>query len=303
MGHGDTSILPMPDLVPLTPMVSSKEEPWIAERNSHTTQTPIRETENQTEKEHAERDHAERNHAERNHAERGLEFKPSPPSLNLQQLLELCQHSKKLSDTEQKRIRSLLQELLGKPDDAYITHKTIEGASEKLWHLSKELYLAEKLGMNQELEKLSQRLKNKTIQPQLEIQKVEFCRSVDGFGLYDIKSGKELRSGELCIIYVEMTGLFQKNDHEKIEVSPIKTPAFKSAYRSSFQILDHFDNSVFQYNNPREFEDRSHSPRHDSYAWIKWLPNLAPGSYTIKVNINDIYGDRNVQFEKKFKLY
>ena len=223
-------------------------------------------------------------------------------SFDLEEFKKGVELNRTIPEEQRLRILSLIQELSGKPDHAYITLKTIPDVSEKSWFQLKELHLAETLGLQQDVQELGEQLQDKFFTPKLSIPKVEFCESVKAFGSYDTLDGKNLRSGGLVIIYIEIKGLKQENDQKKLNLDPA-TEIYKSRYTASFDILNSDDNTVFHHQTPNPQFDQSKSKRHDTYFWIKWRPNLTPGRYTLRAQIHDLLADRKTEFKKSFQLY
>ena len=223
-------------------------------------------------------------------------------SFDIQQLLKATKNNKIIPNEQKLRIISLLHELSGKPDNAYITLKTIPDVSEQPWFQLKELHLAETLGLQQEVQELGEQLQENFFIPKLSIAKIEFCQSVNAFGQYQTLEGKNLRSGGLTILYIEIKGLLQKNDHKKLNVEP-KSKIFKSRYTVSFDILNSDENTVFHHQMPRPQLDQSQSKRNDTYFWIKWRPDLTPGNYTVHAQVHDLLADRKTEFKRNFQLF
>lgn len=206
-----------------------------------------------------------------------------------------------LQEHQRLRLLSLVQELLDKPDDAYISLNKINLDPKPDWHPLRELYLADVLGLKDDFDNLSTVVEKRWITPSLRIPKVAFCRAVQAFGDYEPLDANKLVSGEMIILYIEILGLQQNNDQEKIKLSPDRY-RYQSRYKASFSILDLNGNTVFQHYAPEPFHHTSKSQRRDTYLWMKWRPKLTPGDYRLRMLIEDELAMKTATAEKAFRL-
>jgi hypothetical protein len=197
-----------------------------------------------------------------------------------------------LSSEQRARLLVLLQELQGRPDDAYLTLKSLKESPKDMWYNVKELELSERLGLMGEVKRLGQDLSPVLFKPEFKIEKSVFCRSVKAFGEYEPLSTEEISSGQLMILYVEVLGLHQE----------LKSEKYHSRCLASFDVFNESKIKVFSYAAPTAFEDICYSKRQESYLWMKWRPGLLPGKYFIKVRLQDDLLKKEAEWEHSFDL-
>lgn len=197
-----------------------------------------------------------------------------------------------LNKSQQLRLLSLIQEMEGKPDQAYLTFKRIKESDDRIWHSFRELYLSDILGLEEDTHRLSHLITDKLFLKQLKINKVEFCSSVKGFGIYEAMKGS-LSYQKPVILYVEVNHLKQV----------LESGYYKSSCKASIEIKDLSGKAVFDYQYPNSFKYQAKSSLNDYFIWVKWTPLILPGNYVMafkitdeKANVSDI---KEINFEIK----
>ena len=199
--------------------------------------------------------------------------------------------NKILSPEQRVRLLMLLQELQGRPDDAYITLKTIKDSPKDAWYNLNELQLSERLGLESEVKRLGKDLKPVFFNSDFKIEKIAFCKSVQAFGQYEPLADSELKTGQLMILYVEYRGLSQEE----------KSGRYHSRCLASFDIWQDNQIKAFHF-EALPAEDIGYSERQEGYLWMKWRPALLPGKYKLKVRLVDDLKKHSVDFEQPFEL-
>ena len=198
----------------------------------------------------------------------------------------------KILSTEQRvRLLMLLQELQGRPDDAYITLKTIKDSPKDAWYNMSELQLSERLGLDKDVQRLGKDLKPVFFNSDFKIEKIALCKSVQAFGQYEPFTDNDMKTGQLMILYVEYRGLFQEE----------KNGRYHSRYLVSFDVWQDDQIKVFHY-DALPAEDIGYSERQEGYLWMKWRPALLPGKYKLKVRLVDDIKKNGVDFEQFIEL-
>lgn len=129
--------------------------------------------------------------------------------IEISDLSDMIESSRRIDNQSRLRLSVLLSELLGRPDDAYIQLKS-ELRSEKAdWYDLKELYLADLLGMEEEVRLKGKALRQRWFATEFNVGKIALCESVKAFGQYEPLNVLELRARQLMILYVECFGLSQ----------------------------------------------------------------------------------------------
>jgi hypothetical protein len=95
------------------------------------------------------------------------------------------------------------------------------------------------------------------------------------------------------ILYVEYMGL------EQVQ----KDPFFSSRCEASFDVIGKDGVAVYRYQAPEPFLYQTRSRRHESYLWMKWRPNLVPGSYTLVVTLRDLNAKISAQWSQELEIY
>lgn len=219
-------------------------------------------------------------------------IKKKPPYSSLQDLEWSLEDVTTLDEIEKKRLKILLLELQGKHDSAYLTLKGIKNQKGQFWYKMKELFLVDKLGLEEDKIKISKSLKERLFEPKLEISKIAFCSSVQSFGQYKEIPKNELGKIRKMILYIEIQNLKQ-------EIQTKKNSAYYSSFNAHFDILDDSGRIMYKH-RVNEFFDQSNSFKRDYYCWIKWVPSLARGKYTIVFHIEDTKIQSHCSFEKSF---
>lgn len=222
------------------------------------------------------------------------EIKVSKEEVEKQALVSLKQQLAEMSSlnsAQQLRLISLVEEMQGKPDQAYLTLKKISEKEDKLWYAFRELYLSDLLGLEEDTHKLAHLINERLQLKRLKINKVQFCKSVKGFGIFDAYPGT-LSLNQTAIIYVEIHYLDQQ----------IQGGTYKSSCRASFDIRDKNGLSVYHFNYPNAFTYEAQSPLQDYFIWMKWTPSLPPGNYTMHLKIEDERSGNTDLFQHPFEL-
>lgn len=196
-----------------------------------------------------------------------------------------------LNPTQKLRLVSLIEEMQGKPDQAYLSLKKISNENDKLWFSFRELYLADLLGLEEDTHKLAHLINERLQLKRLKVNKVLFCKSVKGYGIYDAYPG-DLSLNQTTIVYVEIHHLEQQ----------LQSGNYKSSCRASFDIRDQHGLSVYHYNYPNPFTYEAQSPLHDYFIWMKWTPSLSPGKYSMHMKIEDERSGTSDTFVHAFEL-
>lgn len=212
----------------------------------------------------------------------------------LSQFSDYIGSMKQLSDTQKKRLQVLLYEMENRFDDAYLTLKKIPGYDSKLWYQMKELYLSEKLGLEEEKKRLEKKIQDKLVKKEIAIKKVKFCSKVTQFGEYTEIKAQSLEALKMVILYVEIADLTQKMS---------KTESYHSGVNAKFSIFDEADAMVYQHPEKIEFNYTSQSKKSDYYIWLKWKPRLSTGKYRIKFEVVDRQSKKTDQFDHEFNIY
>lgn len=208
-----------------------------------------------------------------------VELKVSESELQAQTLEALKKQILETSSfhpDQQLRLLSLVQEMQGHPDQAYLTFKRIKNQDQETWHAFRELYLSDILGLEEEAKTIGEILADKLFIKQLKVEKIAFCRSVKGFGRYDPFPGP-ITSNREVILYVEVQNLKQVPEMQQ----------FQSSCKASFTIYDSQDRPVYQFSYPQVFNYLARSPLNDYFIWMKYTPSLPPGSYKMDLEIED----------------
>jgi hypothetical protein len=209
----------------------------------------------------------------------------------LSSLKRQLENMSSLSSSQQLRLISLVEEMQGKPDQAYLSLKKIADKDEKLWYAFRELYLSDILGLEEDTHKLAHLINERLQLKRLKINKVLFCKSVKGFGIYDAYPGS-LSLNQTAIIYVEIHHLEQQ----------VQSGTYRSSCRASFDIRDQHGLSVYHLNYPNPFAYEAQSPLQDYFIWVKWTPSLPPGKYKMHLNIEDEQSGITDVFVHSFEL-
>src|SRR5262249_49645242 len=125
----------------------------------------------------------------------------------------------------------------------------------------------------------------------LHIDKMCFCRKIKRYGDYEplpedqavFQGGSEGRGGELVQVYAEIRNF----------TSALHEPIFVTRLASSMEICPYGSKTpVWTYNFPNEEPDTSRSPRQDYFINYRFTvpANLAPGHYTLWVQVQDVLG-------------
>ena len=198
--------------------------------------------------------------------------------VDLGDLWELIESSRRIESHDRLRLSVLLSELLGRPDDAYIQLKAESKSEEADWYGLQELYLADLLGMEREVRLKGKELHQRWFSAEFKVGKIALCESVQAFGQYEPLNVLELRARQLMILYVECYGLSQSPQKDK----------FLSRCEASFDVVGGDGRAVYRYRAPQPFLDKTRSRRLESYLWMKWRPDLAVGRYELVVRVKDL---------------
>lgn len=183
-----------------------------------------------------------------------------------------------LDAEDRKKLLSQVQGLRKRYDMAYITIKSAsreDGAGDG-WTGLWELFLTDKLGLEDEAGELAQKLRGKYFSERIAVNKCLFCSSVTGFGRYK-ELPAPIESGKSLIIYAEIEGLSQKLDggwHQ-------------SQVSASFDIRDEGGAPVSAVPEPQNFTDRAQSQLRDYFLFVGWKPVLSPGKYKLTIKVKN----------------
>lgn len=200
-----------------------------------------------------------------------------------------------LDKTQKARLLSLVYELRGLYDEAYLRLKQVpeEEKVQDSYRLQ-ELYLAEKLGLEAEVEELSKQLRHHYFRSNMVVKKSLFCTKVERFGYYDAVADNLLTTGKKILIYVEVGGVPQKTNADGF---------FTSELEGKFEVFDvEDDRSVFALQENQKFNYRSRSELSDYYVYVYWTPQLRSGSYRLVFSLEHRDSGQRAQGEILFKI-
>ncbi|MBF0198325.1 MAG: hypothetical protein HQL32_11470 [Planctomycetes bacterium] len=199
-----------------------------------------------------------------------------------------------LSEIEKLRLQSLIQEMRSKYDDSYLTWKSIKGYQHKNWFKMRELFLADKLGLEEDREQLAEDLYDRYFRKSFNIKKIEFCTGVQGFGNYTPLSSKDLAANQKVMVYVELEGLSQDLKHSDF---------YSSTCRASFNIVDEKSSlTVYSQIIEQDFQYKSRSKLNDYFIWFLWKAQINRGQYKFVLKIEDLGSSESQEKEKSFWL-
>jgi hypothetical protein len=147
----------------------------------------------------------------------------------------------------------------------------------------KEVGSAEATGLLGQLRSLENVIRDHAA---LHIDKMLFCRKINGFGRIEpiekghlFEAGREGKPGEWVQVYVELANVASKQNGSWHE----------TWLAGRVEIRD-FNRKVVWFENHPPCPDRSHSPRRDYFiSYHFWVPPcLPPGRYTLQVEIKDV---------------
>ncbi len=199
-----------------------------------------------------------------------------------------------LKDEHRARLLSLIHEMNGDFHYAYMSLKQLkEEPSQDRWRLFRELYLAERLGLEEEKARLAPIMIQKYENQLFALSEIHFCSKVESFGVYEeIKS--PLSSGSLVLIYVEVKGVQQREGKGESK--------YLSGMDGFFEVLDADEKSIFRIAESQSFDYASKSPLKDYYIWIKWKPYLMVGEYTLRVHLKDQSSSKTTSRDLSFSI-
>jgi len=196
-----------------------------------------------------------------------------------------------LNSVQKGRLISLIEELQRKPDQAYLTLKKISGEEGKLWYQFREIYLADYLGLEEDTQKLAHIINDRLLLKRLKINKIEFCKSVKGFGLFEAMPSI-ISQNKTVIIYVEINYLEHK----------LEAGQYSSSCRASFRVTNKNGDEVFNFSYPEPFNYSSQSLLNDYFIWMKWTPSLPQGEYVMHLKIEDERAKTRENKDFKFEI-
>ena len=224
--------------------------------------------------------------------------KTSPPSpkeglSSLEDVAWMFKKNLGIGDEQRVRILSLIQEMQGFYDHAYLTLRSQKGVQGEPWYKIRELYLSEKLGLEEDTERLGSELQQRYFKESLAITKLEFCKSVQNFGSYTPLLDRDYTSGKKIMIYVEVKGIVQNKSPEG---------QYLSSFQGRFVVKNESDVVVYRENTLNTFKDVAYSEKRDYFFWIIWRANLPRGSYELSFTVEDDANLEKSTLEKKFIL-
>ncbi len=219
---------------------------------------------------------------------------PLPTLENLELTLDRLQG---LNKTQRLRLISLVQELRGRHDQAYLTFKDIPKEEENQdWYVLRDLLLSDKLGLEEEAAEQAERVKRRFLRENLAVSKCLLCSTVKRFGVYE-EVAASLEVGRQVLIYVEVSGVAQSmkggerakksGADESKEKSHRATGTYASELRASFTVFSAEGREVFAMREPQIFPYDSQSVLRDYFIWMRWTPTLDPGNYKLVFRVED----------------
>jgi len=124
----------------------------------------------------------------------------------------------------------------------------------------------------------------------LTLDRVSFCRSIDGFGLYEplaadhrFQAGSPGQSGELVQVYLELRHF----------ACQLKGPFYETVLASTLEIRDGKRQVVWRFDRPAK-PSRSRTPRQDCFLNCHFeVPAIPPGDYVLCIQVKDLTGINN----------
>ncbi len=122
----------------------------------------------------------------------------------------------------------------------------------------------------------------------LTLDKVCFCKSIDGFGMYDplpvdhgFLAGQEGQAGDLVQVYLELRHF----------ASQPRGTVYETSLASTLEIRDYRQQVVWRQDRPARAE-RSRTPRQDCFlnCYFHVPPRLPPGDYILVIQVKDVTG-------------
>lgn len=205
-------------------------------------------------------------------------IEPIFSDLTLIELKNKLENFTSLKDEEKQRFLMLIEELQGKYDASYLRLKAIKNQRGELWYQMKDLYLTEKLGLEEEKAIIVKKLSERFLTMPLKVNKIVLCSHVKSFSQYTEIKKQQVKGGVPFIIYTEIDGVYQQLGKDK---------KIKSSIEAYYHILDDEDRLIYQHKK-MPFSYTTHSAKRDYFVWFTHKTYLNSGRYTVKIYIKDL---------------
>jgi hypothetical protein len=221
-------------------------------------------------------------------------LEPINSDLTLIELENKLENFSNLNKTDKARLILLIHEIRGKYDSSYIKLKSLSNKKGYLWYQMKDLYLTEKLGLEEEKANILKKLSERIFLMPLMVKELKFCTKVNGFGQYKEIKKQILGRNKQTIIYVEIDGVFQKKS---------KDGNYKSGFKTYFNVEDESGRIVYQQSEKEPFSYITQSLKRDYYVWLRWTPNLVSGQYTLNFVLEDTNNGSKIKTNHSFSVF
>lgn len=133
---------------------------------------------------------------------------------------------------------------------------------------------------------------------ELLIDKICFCRRIEGFGAYDpIAEDQAFRPGELVRVYVEVRNFTSTKQESKTDTFYLTQLSGKA------EIRDEHGQRVWRQEFQRDRPDQSRALRHDYFDNYRFcLPDMKPGLHTLWIRVTDKPTGRTVERSLDFHV-
>lgn len=131
---------------------------------------------------------------------------------------------------------------------------------------------------------------------ELTIDKMCFCRTTDGFGVYEpLPENHVFRPGELVWVYLEFQNL----------VSECRDRQFITRLNSTMEIREYQGKTIWRQDIPERFQtDVSQTQRRDYFSNPRFcIPDtIPPGLYTLRIHVKDMSTGRAAERTADFRV-
>jgi len=221
-------------------------------------------------------------------------LEPINSKLTFLELENQIENFSNLEEVDKMRLIVLIHELQGKYDSSYIKLKSISNKKGDLWYQMKDLYLTEKLGLEEEKANNVKKLSERIFSMPLMVKELKFCSKVSGFGQYTEIKKQSLVKNKQTIIYVEIDGVFQKKS---------KDGNYVSGFNTHFNVEDESGKIVYQKSEKSPFSYKTQSLKRDYYIWLRWTPVLISGEYRLNFVLEDTYNGSKIKTNFRFSIF
>lgn len=209
------------------------------------------------------------------------EQSPPPASEGLQGILSQLPQLDSVDRTDRLRLQSLIQEIMGRPDMAYLTYQQIQPDDTRdAWRDLRMLHLTDKLGLEEEKNLYSEKLEKRFLNSTVRVTELQLCTRIRGFGDYDVIEPAEWESGMAVLVYAEVAGLSFVREEQK--------NVYK--YSTAMQVLSRDGRSLWLSPDRDPFRVQSRSTPSDFHIWYRWIPSQPPGQYQLLFQVQDLVG-------------